>query len=40
MLSDAIEANAMEEHERDFNQTVLYGRTATLTVLAAAGSFR
>ena len=40
VLSDAIEANAMEEHERDFNQTILYGRDSDLDqVLAAARQF-
>lgn len=40
LLSDAIEENAMEEHERDFNQTVLYGRDSDLDqVLAAARQF-
>ena len=41
MLSDAIEAHAMEEHERDFNQTILYGRDSDLDqVLVRPGSFR
>ena len=40
VLSDAIEAHAMEEHERDFNQTILYGRDSDLDqVLAAARQF-
>ena len=40
LLSDAIEAHAMEEHERDFNQTILYGRDSDLDqVLAAARQF-
>lgn len=39
-LSDAIESSAMEEHERDFNQTVLYGRDSDLDqILAAARQF-
>ena len=40
LLSDAIEHSALEEHERDFNQTVLYGRDSDLDqVLAAARQF-
>ena len=39
-LSDAVEAHALEEHERDFNQTILYGRDSDLDqVLAAARQF-
>ena len=39
-LSDAIESSVMEEHERDFNQTVLYGRDSDLDqILAAARQF-
>lgn len=29
-LSDYIEENILQEHERDFNQTVLYGRDVTI----------
>jgi DNA polymerase III subunit delta len=29
-LSEYIEANILQEHERDFNQTVLYGRDVTI----------
>ena len=40
VLSDAIEEHALEEHERDFNQTILYGRDSDLDqVLAAARQF-
>jgi len=40
LLSDAIEAHAMEDFERDFNQTILYGRDSDLDqVLAAARQF-
>lgn len=28
-ISDAIEKNALEEHEKDFNQTILYGKETT-----------
>ena len=39
-LSDAIEAHVLEEHERAFNQTILYGReTDYLQVLDAARRF-
>ena len=39
-LSDAMESSVMEEHERDFNQTVLYGRDSDLDqILAAARQF-
>ena len=39
-LSDAVETHALEEHERDFNQTILYGRDSDLDqVLAAARQF-
>ena len=39
-LSDAVEAHSLEEHERDFNQTILYGRDSDLDqVLAAARQF-
>lgn len=33
VLSDAIMEHAMEEHERDFNQTILYGKDAELLSL-------
>jgi DNA polymerase-3 subunit delta len=33
MLCDAIMEHAMEEHERDFNQTILYGKDAELLSL-------
>lgn len=33
LLSDAIMEHAMEEHERDFNQTILYGKDAELLSL-------
>ena len=29
-LSEYIEHNILQEHERDFNQTVLYGRDVTI----------
>ena len=39
-LSDAMESSVLEEHERDFNQTVLYGRDSDLDqILAAARQF-
>lgn len=39
-LEAAIEANALEEHERAFNQTILYGKDAThLQVIDAARRF-
>jgi DNA polymerase-3 subunit delta len=33
LLSDAIMEHAMEEHERDFNQTILYGKDTELLAL-------
>ena len=33
VLSDAIMENALEEHERDFNQTILYGKDTELLSL-------
>lgn len=40
LISDAIEASALAEHERAFNQTVLYGKdTDHLQVLDAARRF-
>ena len=32
-ISNVIEENALEEHERDFNQTIIYGRDADLVSL-------
>ena len=32
-LSDAIEKHALEEHERDFNQSIFYGKDLDLAVL-------
>ena len=29
-IADAIEESALEEHERDFNQTIGYGRDADI----------
>ena len=29
-LTDFIEQNVLQEHERDFNQTILYGRDVTM----------
>ncbi|MEY3270889.1 MAG: polymerase subunit delta, partial [Bacteroidota bacterium] len=33
LITDALQANALEEHERDFNQTILYGKDADLLAL-------
>lgn len=39
-LEEAIEANALQEHERSFNQTILYGKdTEYLQVIDAARRF-
>lgn len=32
-IADAIEESALEEHERDFNQTIVYGRDADILTL-------
>lgn len=40
MISKAITENALEEHERDFNQTILYGKDAdVLTVISEAKGY-
>jgi len=33
MLAEAIQQHALQEHERDFNQTILYGKDADLLAL-------
>ncbi len=33
LLTEAIQQNCLEEHERDFNQTILYGKDAELLAL-------
>lgn len=39
-VSDEIHKNALEEHERDFNQTILYGKDAdVLTVISEAKGY-
>ncbi|MEO0059644.1 MAG: polymerase subunit delta [Bacteroidota bacterium] len=35
-LSEYIEKNVLQEHERDFNQTVLYGRDVTIDDIVSA----
>lgn len=40
MVSRAIIENALEEHERDFNQTILYGKDAdVLTIISEAKGY-
>ena len=40
MVSDYIEKNALQEHEKDFNQTIVYGRdTNVLELISSAKRF-
>lgn len=40
LISKAIQDNALEEHERDFNQTVLYGKDAdVLSIISEAKGY-
>ena len=39
-LTDFIEQNVLQEHERDFNQSILYGRDVTMEdVIGSAKRF-
>jgi len=39
-LTEFIEENVLQEHERDFNQTILYGRDVTIEdVISSAKRF-
>ena len=33
LITEAIQKHCLEEHERDFNQTILYGKDAELLAL-------
>ena len=40
VITDAIIKNALEEHERDFNQTILYGKDSdALSIISDAKSY-
>jgi DNA polymerase III subunit delta len=40
MITDAIVANALEEHERDFNQTIIYGKDSdALSIISDAKGY-
>jgi DNA polymerase-3 subunit delta len=40
LISEAIQKNALAEHEKDFNQTILYGKDTDLLALQSELKWR